>query len=150
LQDQTWRRHPAALSDAKKIAPQLQRFDPGRHEVPIAGEAVRKIGSRRQALAALCAACRQNSTAGCGRHSRPKTVAALANELAGLVRAFHDRDPDNSIPVEQTRLYSEPAQPGQRRPDGMRATIRYVLVASRLSGGQGRAISGAVTSREVG
>jgi hypothetical protein len=106
-----------------------------------------KIGSRRQVLAALCTACRQNPTAGCGRHSRPETVAALADELAGLVRAFHDRDPNNRIPVEQTRLYSEPAQPGQRRPDGMRPTIRDVLVASRLSGSQGRAISGAVTTQ---
>ena len=150
LQHQTWRRYPAARSDAKKIAPQLQRFEPGRQEAPIAGEAVRKIGSRRQTLAALCAACCQNPTAGSGRHSRPETVAPLANELARLVRAFHDRDPDNSITVEQTRLYSEPAQPGQRRLHGMRPTIRDVLVASGLSGGQGRAISGAVTSREVG
>src|SRR5215472_9636679 len=79
-----------------------------------------------------------------------KRLRPLANELARLVRAFHDRDPDNSITVEQTRLYSEPAQPGQRRLHGMRPTIRDVLVASGLSGGQGRAISGAVTSREVG
>ena len=115
LQHQTWCRYLAARGDAKKIAPQFQRFEPGRQEVLIAGEAVRKIRSRRQALAALCTARRQNPTAGCGRHSPPETVAALANELAGLVRAFHDRDPDNSIPVEQTWLYSEPAQRGQRR-----------------------------------
>ena len=150
LQHQTWRRYLAARSDAKKIAPQLQRFEPGRQEVPIAGEAVRKIGSRRQALAALCTACRQNPTAGCGRHSRSETVTPLANELAGLVGAFHDRDPDNSIPDEQTRLYSEPAQPGQRRRMGCDRRPEPFSSSPGRAAANGVPSRGRLPRREVG
>jgi hypothetical protein len=97
LQHQTRRNGLAARSDAEKIAPQLQRFEPGDQTGSVAREARSKIRLRGKALAALCTARRENATASCGRHSRPETVAALANEPAGLVSALHERKSTNGI-----------------------------------------------------
>ena len=65
-----------------------------------------KLGSRRQTLATLCPARRQNPTARCSRHSRAETMPAFADEFARLVGAFHDRKSDNGISVERIALYS--------------------------------------------
>ncbi len=42
-----------------------------------------------QRLAATCAACVQDFAAGFGCHARTEAVAALANQVARLVCAFH-------------------------------------------------------------
>jgi hypothetical protein len=43
----------------------------------------------RQAFATLCAPRRQHPATARGGHARTKAVAALADELAGLVSALH-------------------------------------------------------------
>jgi len=45
--------------------------------------------SGRKALAAVCAALIEDLTPAFGRHARAKTMPALADELARLVRPFH-------------------------------------------------------------
>jgi len=45
--------------------------------------------SGRQPLASACATSRDHLAATFGRHARPETMAALANELARLISPFH-------------------------------------------------------------
>jgi hypothetical protein len=97
LQDQTWGCDPAARSDTKKIAAALQRFDREGQKEFRCVEGCFEIRSSGQALAALGPASRQNPPPSRRRHSRAKTMAALANNPTGLVSALHDRESENGI-----------------------------------------------------
>ena len=79
LEDKT-RGRPFApcAGDMKKFAPPLKSLRRWRH---ISG---------RQPLATFGAPAREDATAADRRFARPKAVAALANEYAGLIGAFHD------------------------------------------------------------
>ena len=80
-----WKRRPAAAArnsgrfvNRPRVRPRVRAPPP-------------RIGrpSRGQALAAVGAARRDHLAAALGRHARPKAVAALANELARLIRPLH-------------------------------------------------------------
>ena len=64
-----------------EILPSLQAFH-------VTG--IRRLG--RKALAALGAAAGENIAAANGRHARAEAVAALADELRGLIGALHVRN----------------------------------------------------------
>ena len=85
LQNQA-RHHGLATAggDAEKITPALESFQYRRQKFDGVAEA-----SSGEPLAALGPTRREDPATGRGRHSRPKTMAALANDLAGLVSAFH-------------------------------------------------------------
>jgi polysaccharide deacetylase 2 family uncharacterized protein YibQ len=52
-----------------------------------------KAALSRQLCTTLCATARQNSAAILGGHTSAETMAALANQLAGLICTFHDNNP---------------------------------------------------------
>jgi hypothetical protein len=77
--------------DPEKIGAALQRFEPSAQEFN-ADRATR--ASRRQTLAALRTARRQNPPARYRRHPRSKPVTAFANQVAGLISTLHGWNSD--------------------------------------------------------
>jgi hypothetical protein len=127
-----FRRAAATRRKSARVLSRLTR--PGSTDLRAGrGQPRRAAISRRQALAALCATRRQNSSAADSGHPRPKSVATLANEVAGLVSAFHGTGSDSDISLEEGRLYMRAARGSQRQAGWMRADARSVLDAPGLS-----------------
>jgi hypothetical protein len=96
LQDQTRGYGPStARRDTKEIGSNFEGCKPSRHGFTARqARAAKDRASGGQSLAALRSPGREDASAGGGCHPRPEPVAALANEVAGLVSALHGTGSD--------------------------------------------------------
>jgi hypothetical protein len=89
-------RHPLRMKAAargRRDEVRSFRQPPDRTCARLAHRAAQNAPLRRQALAAVSAASGDDLAAALGRHARTETMAALANELARLIRPLHGSSP---------------------------------------------------------
>jgi hypothetical protein len=84
-------RSAAGGSDTQEIGAGLECYKPAAYRIRgrQGNELIKIAGSSGQAFAALCPPRRQHPAAGSGCHACSEPMAALADEIAGLVSALH-------------------------------------------------------------
>ena len=89
-------RHPLRMKAAargRRDEVRSFRQAPDRTCARLAHRAAQDAALRRQALAAVSATSSDDLAAALGRHARTEAMAALANELARLIRPLHGTSP---------------------------------------------------------